>query len=181
MRSKAFRAAAYVGLLVLAVSIGVVAQGPVQGNFSGLINDYTPATLVNPAGPWEVRGEWFLAVHGDSGTAQFTATLTMVRSDYWVLQSGDPDDPQGRTPHTHHITVLDGMVTTIQNGFEVTGTATIMANGNPAGFSPSPITIDITGGTGVPYSNIKVTFGSPASGHFGTFPLDGIVRRRPNE
>ena len=166
-------------LFVLAFSIGAAAQLPVQGNFSGLINDYTPGTLVSPVGPWEIRGDWSLMVRGNSGTADFVATLTMVRSDLWVSQLGNQDDPEGRIPHAHHITLVDGTVTPITNGFRVTGSAAITANGSPAGFSPSPVQIDVVGGTNVPYSNIHVTFGSPASGHFGTFPIDGVVRRRP--
>ncbi len=180
MNSKVFWWPAYVAMLVLALSIGALAQSPVQGNFSGLINDYTPGTVVSPVGPWEIRGEWSLMVRGDSARADFSAALTMVRSDYWIaLNPSEQDTPQDRTPHTHHISVVNGSISLITNGFRVTGTATITANGSPAGFSPSPVTIDITGGTSVPYSNIKLTFGSPASGHFGTYPLDGIVRVRP--
>lgn len=180
MKSKNFWWPACAALLVLGMSIGALAQSPVQGNFSGLINDYTPGTLVSPVGPWEIRGEWSLMVNGDSGTANFSAALTMVRSDYWiVLNPSEQDTPQDRVAHTHHVSLVNGRITPITNGFRVTGTATITASGSPAAFSPSPLTIDITGGSSVPYSNIKLTFGSPASGHFGTYPLDGIVRRRP--
>lgn len=179
MQSKNFRWPACAALLVLGMSIGALAQSPVPGNFSGFINDYTPGTLVSPVGPWEIRGEWSLMVTGVAG-ADFSATLTMVRSDYWiVLNPSEQDTPQDRVPHTHHVSLVNGIIIPITNGFRVTGTATITASGSPAGFSPSPVTIDITGGTSVPYSNIKLTFGSPASGHFGTYPLDGIVRLRP--
>jgi hypothetical protein len=117
---------------------------------------------------------------GGSGTATFSADFTMVRSDYWVvLNPSEEDLPQDRTPHTHHISFDDGVVTLITGGFQVTGTATITASGSPAGFSPSPLTIQIVGGTSIPYSNIKLTFGSPASGHFGTYSLDGVVLNKP--
>jgi hypothetical protein len=161
--------------LVLVMSIGALAQAPVQVKLSGVINDYTPETIVPFVGPWEIRGDWSLKVKGDSGKADFSAALTMVRSDYWVLTFGaDPEDPSLRRPHTHHITLVDGDVTPITNGFRVTGMATITTNGSPD-FSPSSLQIDITGGSLVVFSNIHVTFGSPASGHFGSQPLDGVV------
>lgn len=178
MKRKMFQ---WLGAMVLmfAASIGAQAQNSRDVHLSGLINDYTPKT-VNPTGTWEVRGEWSMAVRGNSGKADFSATLTMVRSDYWVITLGDPDDPQSRTPHTHHVSLSNGDVTTTDHGFRVTGMATITASGNPAGFSPSMLTIDVTGGSSVPYSNIQLTFDTPASGHFGTQPLDGVVRRSPN-
>ena len=53
MKSKYFWAlAAYIGVLVLAMSTAAVAQGPTQLSFNGLINDYTA-----PSSGWEVRGE----------------------------------------------------------------------------------------------------------------------------
>jgi hypothetical protein len=162
--------------IVLALSIGVLAQTPKQMSFSGSINDFTPAS-VSPAGPWVVNGNWSLTVRGDSGKASFSAALTMLRSDYWVWSAAaDPDDPSARTPHTHHIRMVDGVVTPIMNGFRVTGIATVTGSGNPAPFGlSSPLQIDITGGSSVVFSNIRVTFGSPASGHFGSQPLDGVV------
>src|SRR5664279_1504889 len=133
MKSKALWWSAYAWVVVLALSIGAPAQSPVHGTFSGLINDYTPGTTVSPVGPWEVRGEWSLTLTGARG-ANFSAILTMVRSDYWiVLNPSELDTPQDRTPHTHHITLVNGMVTSTGNGFEVTGTATITGNGSPAG------------------------------------------------
>lgn len=175
MNSKRICRLAWLGVLVLAVSAGAVAQNPIPAHFSGIISDYTPGA-VSPAGPWKITGDWSLFVRGGSGTADFAAELTMVRSDYWiVLNPGEVDLPQDRTPHTHHITLANGTLTLISGGFEVTGMATINANGNLAGFSPSMVTIDVVGGTTVRFSNVKVTFASPASGHFGTYPLDGIV------
>jgi hypothetical protein len=40
--------------------------------------------------------------------------------------------------------------------------------------------VDIVGGTNVKFSNITLTFGLPASNHFGTEPLPGVVQR-PSE
>ena len=179
MKSRAFWLVARIGVLVLAVSIGTLAQTPKHVKFSGLINDYTPASV---GGPWEVRGEWSLKVQGEAGKADFSAVLTMVRSDYWVLAHGNPDDPTGRVPHTHHVSLVDGEVTPIPNGFRVSGPATITGNGSPAPFGPSStLQIDITGGSSIAFSNIKLTFGGDAAGHFGVQPLDGVVRRsRPH-
>lgn len=177
MKSKHFWRVAQIGVLVLTVSIGALAQTPKPMKFRGSINDFTPAS-VGPAGPWEVRGEWSLQVKGDSGKANFSASLTMVRSDYWVLtNAADVNDPSGRVPHTHHVTVVDGAVTPIANGFRVSGTATVTGSGNPAPFGlSSPLQIDITGGSVVAFSNVKLTFGDPAAGHLGSQPLDGVVK-----
>jgi hypothetical protein len=172
-----WRVAAHIGVVVLAVSLGALAQTPTQVKFSGLINDFSPATVA-PVGPWEVRGEWSLKLNGDSGTADFSATLTMVRSDLWViLNSADPNAPAARSAHTHHITLADGTVTPLANGFRVSGTGTVTASGNPAPFGESsPLQIDITGGNSVAFSNIKLTLGAPAAGHFGSQALNGVVR-----
>ena len=75
--------------VALATGIGVLAQSPTQ--FVGLINDYGPNS-VTPTGPWEVRGAWLLTLKGDSGTADFSAELTMERSDYWVLNKRTNSD-----------------------------------------------------------------------------------------
>jgi hypothetical protein len=144
-------------------------------SFSGTLNDYSPGNVA-PTGPWQVNGDWVLTVKGDSGKADFSASLTMVRSDAWVLAHGDLNDPSGRTPHTHTIKLVDGAVTILANGFRVSGSAAVTGSGNPAPFGLlSPVQIDITGGTAVSFSNIKVTFSTPAAGHFGTQPLDGVV------
>ena len=178
MKGKGSLRVAHIGLFVLAVSVGALAQIPEHLKLSGLINDYTPAS-VSPVGTWEVRGDWSSKVKGDAGKADFSAALTMVRSDYLVLKLGNPDDPEGRIPHTHHVRLVDGNVTTIANGFEGSGTATVTGNGSPASFGlSSPLTIDITGGSSVEFSNIELTFGNPAAGHFGTQPLEGVVRHR---
>lgn len=164
-----------IGVLVLALNIGALAQTPRKLHFRGLINDYTAAT---GGGPWEVSGMWTLRVHGDSGKADFSAALTMVRSDYWVItSSADPNDPSTRNPHTHHIRLAHGVVTPIANGFQISGVVEITANGSTPPFGQnSTLTVQITGGPIVPYSNIKLYFGGDAAGHFGTQPLDGVVR-----
>jgi hypothetical protein len=74
--------------------------------------------------------------------------------------------------------VVDGQVTSIPNGFQVTGTAMFTKNGGPAppAIEPSPVVIEITGGDKVEFSNVTLTFESPGSMHFGASPLPGVVR-----
>jgi hypothetical protein len=171
---RGFWRVAKIGALVLAMSIGTMAQTSKQ-LLTGLINDYTPGSVA-PVGPWEVHGDWSLTLNKGTGKGDFTASLTMERSDYWVVTLGDPDDPSGRSPHTHHISLANGVVTPIPGGFRVSGTATVAASGNPASFGEfSSLQIDITGGTLVTFSNVALTFGDPASGHFGVQPVEGVV------
>jgi len=167
-RNHFWSLAAYIGVLVVAMNVGAMAQGPTQLSFNGLINDYTA-----PSSGWEVRGEWSLSVKGDSGKADFSAEVNMVHSDIWLVLNGLTAT---RNQHTHHINLSDGVVTTLSNGFRVTGTATVTSNGSPAAFGgASPVQIDITGGSSVAFSNIQITFGSPGSGHFGSQALNGVV------
>jgi hypothetical protein len=120
-----------------------------------------------------------LTLKPDLGRANFSAALNMELSDGWVItQNNGNFDPNARGAHTHHVTLVNGVVTTTSSGgLLITGTATITLNGNPAPISPSPLTIAITGGSNVTFSNITLTFGAPGSNHFGTEPLPGIVRR----
>jgi hypothetical protein len=177
MKSEGFWGAVQIGALVVAASIGGLAQTPRETHFRGTISDYTPQSV---GGPWEVRGLWSLKVKGDSGTADFSAALTMVRSDMGVMLSGggDLNSAKQRNAHTHHITLVDGTVTPLTNGFRVTGTATITGNGAfPPPFGPdSTVQIDITGGNSVTFSNIQLTMGGDAAMHFGTNPINGVVR-----
>jgi hypothetical protein len=119
-----------------------------------------------------------LKLEGNSGKARFSAALNMELSDGWVITENNGNfDPNARGAHTHHITLVDGDVTTPSTrGLLITGTASITLNGTPAPISPSPMTIAITGGTDVEFSNITLTFGSPGSKHFGTEPLPGVVQ-----
>ncbi|MGH7634451.1 MAG: hypothetical protein ACRENC_12025, partial [Gemmatimonadaceae bacterium] len=121
-----------VGILVLAAGSGGRAEGPNPLRFSGLINDYTIAMF----GSWEMHGVWSLETRERSRTADFTAEMTMERSDYWLATTPgvDVNNIATRNPHTHHIAVRDGVLTTIANGFRVTGPATITGNGSTAPF-----------------------------------------------
>jgi len=167
-------------VLTLASAIGAPAQTSPPVKFSGTISDSTPASVM---GPYEVRGPWSLTVKEKSGKADFTASLNMGRSDVGVLLSGGADlnNPADRNAHTHHITMVDGLVTKITGGLEITGPATITLNGAfppPFGSTLPTLTIDVTGNTaddGVTYSNVTLLFSAPAAGHFGTYPLHGVV------
>ncbi len=184
MKSKAvMRAKTILMALALAVSTGAMAQAPNNGELRGIINDFTPASPP-VSGPWEVRGPWSLVSKGRPDRADFSAALTMERSDAGVVQSGgnDFDNPMDRMAHTHHITLLNGKVTPTATGFQVTGPATITKDGSfppPFGSTLPMLTIEITGSTGpgsVRFSNITVLFSAPANVHFGSAPLHGVVR-----
>jgi hypothetical protein len=171
VNSKRFGTLACIVAVALVAGTYAVAQEAVTNRLAGTINDYSAAS-----GGWHVTAEWSLQLKGATGNADFSAAMTMVRSDLWVLQTGaDPTDPELRTPHTHHVGIVDGVVTPLANGFRITGAATITSNGSPAGFSGSQVQVDITGGTAIAYSNVKLTFAGGAAGHFGTHPLDGVV------
>ena len=203
MGNKSFYCAARATVVVFALGISAFAQNREAVHFRGIINDFTPATTVKPGGPWDLHGVWRLDLKRESGTADFSAALTMENSDYWLLINpnppADPDSPATRTPHTHHITMRDAQVTSdpslvasgcptasykppTTSGFMVTGSASITGNGGYPPFAPegqpSPLTVCITGGTQVGFSNITLVFGMPASGHFGLQAINGAVRRK---
>ena len=205
MHSKAFFWSVGAWVLVLALGTSAAAQGRSREHFRGIINDFTPAHNAqgNPSGPWEIHGVWRLDLSPDGSTADFSAALTMENSDYWLLINpnppADPDSPATRTPHTHHITMRDAQVTSdpssvasgcptasykppTTTGFVVTGSASVTGNGGYPPFAPqgqtSPLTVCVTGGTQVGFSNITLVFGLPASGHFGSQAINGAVRRK---
>jgi hypothetical protein len=150
---------AVIGLVVCAPT---VAQSQPQTRADGVIHHYTAE--LDPGGPWQIVGEWSLTLNTASGRVDFLAALSMVRSD----------NPS-RGAHTHHVSMTDGQVTNLANGHRISGTATITSNGSLAGFSGSPVDIEISGGSGLPFANVKVTFGGPAAAHFGAEPVHGVV------
>jgi hypothetical protein len=185
MKSKVFRWAVPM-IAVLAVGSSALAQRLAHKEFNGVINGYSPqATTGTPpttTGPYEIRGPWSLKLT-DSGKAEFYAALNMELSDGWALSENKGDfDPTMRDPHTHHISLVDRDVTRLANGgFQVSGTATVTLNGNPAPISPTPLVITITGGSDVEFSNITLTFGLPGAKHFGAVPITGVVRSVKDE
>jgi hypothetical protein len=183
-------------IVVLASAAGVQAQAPTPRHLSGIINDYTPATGIG--GPWEMHGKWSLKMKGEFGKADFSAVMTMEHPDSWIaLNPGVPpnppniDNPASRSPHTHHITMTDAMVSydtsvcpvdsPVTTGrFVVTGPVSVTGNGNSAPFEakgPSTLQVCITGGMEVEHSNVTLAFidKSPAIGHFGSQAIHGVV------
>jgi hypothetical protein len=109
--------------------------------------------------------------------------MTMETADF---ANTDPNhDPTKLGPHTHHISVTDGVVhddptdtvnwktrcptfkPAVSDGFVVTGTAFITGNGgNPPFGNPSQVTICILGGT----ESASIT-GAQAFAEFSNFTL----------
>jgi len=180
--------------IAMAVAAMALVQAQAQDirpvHFSGVINDYTPST--SPGGPYEMRGEWSLDVER-GGTANFSADFDMETSDYGITGAThvDPTNPATRSPHTHHISMTNATVSyntstcpantpaTTVPGLMVSGTAPTTANGGPAPFDPnntSTLQVCIMGGSGVSFSNVTLVYSGPATGHFGTQPIHGVVR-----
>jgi hypothetical protein len=153
------------GVLTVAMAVPGRAQSSAPTKLQGIIHDNADSLGAN----WVIAGEWSLTMRGASGKADFLASLTMK-------QNG----PVPGAPHTHHISVKEGTVTVLANGYSITGDAAIAGNGslsNP--YTGSAVTIEVTGGADV-LSNIRVIFHSEqATGHFGTDPLNGVVVYRP--
>lgn len=188
MKSKTFWSAVCIVVLVV-LGLGTVsqAQAPLPERLSGIVSDYTPLnSAANPTGPYEMRGHWSLRLKEHSGRADFTAVMAMELSDYWVISTGanasDTSSAGIRGAHTHHITLSDVVFTHLSNGgIELSGPVSVTANGTLAPFSPpahpeSFLTVDITGGTTVAYSNMTMAFTGPATGHFGAQQIHGVVR-----
>ena len=154
----------WLALVGAAVTTTSLAKTGFETKLEGTINDFTAD--LGGGGPWIVHGPWTLEIQGESGKADFSAALSMVRSDNTT-----------RSAHTHHVGLTNGDVTPIAGGYRITGAATMTSNGSQAGFSGGQITVDVVGGTSVPFSNVRLTFSGAAAVHFGTEPLDGVVSR----
>jgi len=195
------------GILVLA-TMGVggptsaVAGAPPQlpTHFSGVLSDYTPSSVNGTpikGAPYEMHGRWTLDLNAARSKATFSAAIAMETSE---VMNTDPNfDPGKLGAHTHHISVMDGVVhdgpmdwktmcpsfsPSPTGGFAVTGSAYVTGNGInlPLG-NPSPVTICILGGSNtlvpgsayVELANFTLTIGSPASAHFGPQAIHGVV------
>jgi hypothetical protein len=181
-------------LLGLISVAGAVAGNRAPVHFVGVINDYTPISGGTTA--WEVRGPWTLDLKGESGPADFSAAVTMEMS---VVGQTTPITISALSQHTHHIIMNDATVTSFETIGDsgcptfstnpttgpvlvVSGPATVTANGQTdTSFDmtgqPSQLTLCLSGGTGVPYANITLQFGVPASNHFGTQAIHGVIRK----
>jgi hypothetical protein len=183
--------------LVLAAGTSASAQYLPQTHFSGVINDY-PVSANPTAGPWELRGPWTLNLQPWSGTANFSAALTMEYSDIAATASGGAG-ADARKQHTHHITMKGA--TLIQNPpqsdcptgitpfptytweIEVKGMADVTGNGGSPFPGPVPLQVCLGGGPNLAISNITLVFTnlsngspSPATNHFGAPAIHGVVR-----
>ena len=190
MNSKSLSLAVrMIAAAVMAVGTGAMAQDSRPEHFSGVINDYAPITGGTTA--WELHGPWSLTLNKETGTAQFSASLTMGLS---VLgQTSTNVEAVNLAQHTHKIT-MDGTVTYNPTDcpsaaattppyvarIKVNGTASVFANGSTAPFGQfSQLQVCIAGGTtdpNVPFSNITLVFANPAATHFGAQAIHGLVR-----
>lgn len=194
---RCLAAAGLLSLLAWVETPATAAQERVPAQFSGLLNDYVPSTVMG--GPWELHGQWTLSVNESSGTADFSADLTMSGYGKTALGAVDPTEG-GVSAHTHHIRLTNATITwdttgcplassgtpAIYGGFQLKGTVRLMAaNGSNAPFETTPpssvLQVCVRGGEGkdpIPFSNITLQFetGSPAISHFGPQPIHGVVR-----
>jgi hypothetical protein len=156
---------------VVMIVVGLTSQGLGQAGtqtmFAGIIDDFTPT--LDTFGPYQVSGQWSLALSGNSGRGNFSAALNMLRAE-----------TSPRSAHTHQVTLSNAQITPIANGFQISGNAIITGNGTLASFSGSPVTVQVTGGSAVPFENIALTFGGTAVTHFGDQPFHGVVTQRQN-
>jgi hypothetical protein len=185
-------------LLLLFSAACALAQESRPLHFSGLINDYSPSTV--KGGPWEMHGQWTLDLHREwhdewVTTADFSTDMTM--SGYGTTAGVADATKGGQSPHTHHIKLtnekvvwnMDGCPTVspaTTMGFQFSGTVSLeTGNGSGAPFETSPPTttlqVCVTGGDQVAYSNVSLVFVGPATTHFGSQAIHGVVRRASPE
>src|ERR1700722_7769776 len=113
MKSKNFSLAVRVFVvLIFAMGTGALAQAPTPKHFSGILNDFTPATISGKVvGPWEIRGPWSLDLKGESGQVNFSPAVTMELTDLAVAEGvAQVDVPASRASHTHHITMTNATI-----------------------------------------------------------------------
>lgn len=160
MNSRILVTAAVV-VITLGITDSARAQSAVVATVDGTFHDYTAD--LDGSGAWQLVGDWSGTLRAN-GLVDVLASLSMVRSD----------NPS-RQAHTHHVSLAGGNVSVIANGYRITGTATIASNGTTAGFSGSPVVVDLTGGPVVGLAKIALTFQGAAVAHFGDQPIEGVV------
>ena len=192
MKSKTLASAVRaLSLLLLVSATCALAQDFRQVHFSGLFNDYTPASTISGS-PYEIHGRWSMDLH-DWGTADFLAEMTM--SNFGTTNGALDATKGGQGAHTHHIRLTNIKVTwniigcapyaiaPPTEGFQIMGTVSLITgNGNAAPFETTPpsstLLVCISGGNKLPYSNLDMVFGGPAAlKHFGSQPIHGVVSK----
>ena len=189
------------GMTILGAAAGiggvalVLAGGrtpPIPTHYAGLISDFTTSTVKN--GPYQMHGKWRLDLDERRSNSHFTAEINMETSDIGITAASAVNPPLSRGAHTHHLLMTDGKFgTDISNcpafvpalpaatgGFTVTGNLFITVNGGTTPFAnPSVVTLCVLGGEYVQFSNITLQLdpAAPAVGHFGTFPIHGVIVR----
>ena len=208
MRTARAKAVPVLSLAVLAaMAAGASTTAAARGaprlpmHFSGVLSDYTPSSVNGTpikGAPYEMHGNWTLDLNATRNKAVFSAAFAMETSE--VVNTDPNFDPGKLGPHTHHISVTDGVVhagpmdwktmcpavAAVTGGFVVTGSGYVTANGaNPPFGNPSPVTICILGVSNsltprsayVELANVTLTIGAPASAHFGPQAIHGVVAK----
>jgi hypothetical protein len=196
VKSKTLTSAVRVlSLLLLVSATCTFAQERRPVHLSGLINDYSPANPLISGSPYEMHGQWSMDVNPERGTADFSADMTM--SGYGTTNGVLDATKGGAGAHTHHVRLTNAKITWNMDGcpmyktappkmgFQFTNTVSLLTgNGNIAPFETNPpsstLTVCVMGGNDVKYSlpnaNITLVFGGPATGHFDTQAIHGVVR-----
>ena len=202
MKSRYLASAARVLLLILSVSaICAQAQDRRPVHFSGLINDYTPLIATVKGSPWEMHGQWTMDLYPEWGRADFAADMTMSGFGKTSAGAVDPTQPLVN-PHTHHIKLTNISISwdmtgcptyqppATRTGFQINGTVSLLTgNGSIAPFETDPpsstLQVCVMGGDNIRYSltntNITLVFGGPATAHFGSQAIHGVVRAPKEE
>ena len=171
MRSRTVGLLVFAVTLVMGANTPASAQTPAQTKYEGTVSDYVQVGAIT----WLITGSWTLELKGRSDTGSFSASLNMV----------NPAAPE-TAAHTHHVTLAEGEVeydedwSTGAPRFTLTGPAAVTSQGNVA-WADAPITVIMTGGataTGLRFSNLSLAFGDPASGHFGSSAIVGVVEQK---
>jgi hypothetical protein len=182
-------------LILLVPTTCAFAQERTPVHFTGLLNDYVPLLATVKGSPYEMHGQWSMDVNPRWGTADFSADMTMSSFGRTAEGAVDPTQPlQG--PHTHHIKLINARIiwdmtgcpvyaTPTKMGFQINGTVSLLTgNGTNGAFETNPpsstLQVCVTGGFDVPFSvtnsNITLVFVGPATSHFGTQAIHGVVR-----
>jgi hypothetical protein len=183
-------------LLLLVAGTCAVAQERRPLHFTGVLNDYSPANPLIAGSPYEMHGQWSIDLNEWGNTADFIADMTM--SDYGTTNGILDATKGGQSAHTHHIRLTKMQVT-----WDITGCPTypkpvptvgftfnglvslITGNGSNAPFETTPPTttlqVCMMGGSEVPFANMTMVFVGPATNHFGTQAIHGVVRKALTE